>query len=360
MLMVISRIALIVSIILLSFSAVYAQEVETKGMPPAKVVVSEVLTGNIAPETEFIGTVYYQEVSDVASEVSGSVEFVWFKEGEKVKKGHVLIKLSSDLLEKTVQATMASYEQVLSDLEKAGKDLKRAENLYREELLSEQSYDEHRFRVKGLEKRAASLKAEVERFEIELQKKAVKAPFEGVVIKRHIDRGEWLLQGAAVATIARDDVVDIIVDVPVGLIKYITQGMAVKVKVAGKEIKGRLSAIIPRADIPTRTFPVKTEIQNTLSLIEGMEARVTLPAGQKQKTLIVPRDAVIFRRDGIGKTVVFAVIDSKARMIPVKVIGYKGMTAGIYADGLTEGMKVVVKGNERLRDGQSVITDDLR
>ncbi|MGD9228742.1 MAG: hypothetical protein PVF26_19715, partial [Desulfobacterales bacterium] len=53
-------------------------------------------------------------------------------------------------------------------------------------------------------------------------------------------------------------------------------------------------------------------------------------------------------------TVVYAVDDSKARMIPVKVTGYKELVAGIEAPGLAEGMQVVVEGNERLRNGQMV------
>jgi multidrug efflux pump subunit AcrA (membrane-fusion protein) len=42
-------------------------------------------------------------------------------------------------------------------------------------------------------------------------------------------------------------------------------------------------------------------------------------------------------------------------MVPVKVIGYKGKTVGVESAQLSEGMKVVVKGNERLQDGQQVI-----
>jgi RND family efflux transporter MFP subunit len=355
MLKAINRISIIVSILLLSSPCLYAQENEMKDMPPAKVVVSEVSSGMIAPETEFIGTVYYQEVSDIASEVNGLVEAVEFEEGRRVKKGDVLVRLSSELLEKTIQATIASHEQVLSDLEKAKIDLQRAESLFKEELISEQSYDEHRFRVKGLEKRSASLKAEVERLGVELKKKIISTPFEGVVVKKHVDRGEWLSQGSTVATIAKGDVVDVVVEVPEGIIKHITQGSDVRIKAAGKGINGKVFAIIPRGDISTRTIPVKVRVKNTLSLIEGMEAKVTLPAGEKKKTLTVPRDAVV---TVFGSTAVFAVIDSEAKMIPVDVVGYKGITAGIYADGLSEGMKVVVKGNERLKDGQPVLITD--
>jgi multidrug efflux pump subunit AcrA (membrane-fusion protein) len=90
---------------------------------------------------------------------------------------------------------------------------------------------------------------------------------------------------------------------------------------------------------------------NTLALIEGMSARVVLPTAKPKKTLVVPRDAVI---PVFGQTVVYAVKDSKAQMIPVSVIGYQDLIAGIEGQGLAEGMQVVVKGNERLRNGQRV------
>lgn len=318
------RIALFIFVLLCSFSSLYAQEKKPQGMPPpANVVVSEVSTGIVAPEAEFVGTVYYQEVSDVACEVDGKVEEVSFEEGQRVKKNFVLVKLNPDL--------------VRSDYDKAALNFNRAKNLYKEDLISEQAYDERRF--------------EKERLEIIIRKKTIRAPFNGVIIKKHVERGEWLSPGSTVATIARDDVIDIIVEVPESIISIITPGMKVKVKAGGKEINGKIFVIIPQGNISTRTFPVKIRVKNSLSLIEGMEARVILPVTKKEKALIVHRDAVI---TVFGNTVVFAVIDSKAKMIPVKVIGYKGMKAGIQANGLKEGMKVVVKGNERLRDGQSV------
>lgn len=348
---IINTFFLIVSILLFSFSALYAKDAKPKGMPPAQVVVAEISSGVIAPEAEFIGTVYYQEVSDVASEVSGSVEAIMFDEGQRVNKSHVLVKLNSDILQKTLQATTASHEQALAELENANIALERMEELRREELVSESRYDEQRFLAKGLEKRAASLKAEVERLEVELQKKAVTAPFDGVIIKKHIDRGEWVSTGNTVATIAKNNIVDIVVDVPEKVFKAVKTGMHVKVKAGGKKVKGKIYAVIPSGDISTRTFPVKVRINNSISLIEGMEARVTLPAGDKKTTLTVSRDAVITM---FGNTVVFAVVDSKAKMIPVNVIGYEGLTAGISAAGLKAGVKVVVKGNERLSDGQEV------
>jgi len=332
-------------------SALWSQD-EAQGIPPANVSVAKIQTGMIAPQNEFIATVFYQEISDTAAEISGLVAVVHFEEGQRVKKGQVLVELGSEILRKRLQSTTASFEQVLSELEIARIDLARRKKLFEKKSISEQSYDENRFRVIGLEKRAASLRAQVEQFEIEFHKKSIRAPFDGVVIKKNVDRGEWVSEGETVAVIGKDDVIDMVAEVPERFIRYVKTGMLVSATANGKSFSGTVMAIVPRGDVATRTFPVKIRTPNHLALIEGMSARVTLPTGQLEKTLIVPRDAVIFAS---GNPVVFAVSGSKATSIPVKIVGYNGLTAGVESQALKEGMLVAVAGNERLRDGQPVI-----
>jgi multidrug efflux pump subunit AcrA (membrane-fusion protein) len=142
-----------------------------------------------------------------------------------------------------------------------------------------------------------------------------------------------------------------VADLPEKFIQYVRTAMKVKAIINDNEITGTVIAIVPRGDVATRTFPVKIRTPNTLSLIEGMSAKVILPTGERKKTLVVPRAAVVVV---FGQTVVYAVQDSKAKMIPVNVVGYEDLNAGIEAQGLAEGMAVVVEGNERLRDGQMV------
>jgi len=74
----INQIVFFIFIFLSHFSFLYAQE--TMGVPPAQVVVAEVSQGMIAPVAEFVGTVFYQEVSEVAAEVNGKVEEVVYRE----------------------------------------------------------------------------------------------------------------------------------------------------------------------------------------------------------------------------------------------------------------------------------------
>jgi RND family efflux transporter MFP subunit len=339
------------TIILAVAAVVTAQEGKPGGRPPAPVVVAKITSGTVAPASEFIGTVYFVEVSDVAAETSGRIDEVTFEEGQRRRRGDVLVRVNTDLIDKNIQSTRASHEQVLSELAKARLDLKRIEKLYEKRVVAKQEFDEIDFRVRGLEKRAISLNAQVERLQVERGRTRVRAPFDGVVLKKHVARGEWLAEGSVVATMARDDAVDIVTEIPQKIIGLVTTGMEVRVSAVGQTLRGRVTAIIPRGDVATRTFPVKVRVSHGLSLLEGMEVRVRLPVAEPLDAFILPRDAVITM---FGNTVVYTVENSTARMLPVEVVGYQGMTVGVQSPELTDGMSVVVKGNERLRDGQPV------
>lgn len=322
---------------------------EKPGLPAALVEVSEITRGATQPMGEFVGTVYYARVSNLAAEVAGMVEEVAFEEGRRVRKGRVLVRLGTDLLETSIEGTRASYEQAVAELEKAEKDLKRMEPLFREGSISESAYDEHVYRVRSIEKKAASLKADLESLELDRQKKSIRSPFDGIVIERSVEKGEWVFVGGKVAVVADDSVVEAVVDVPSEILGYLSRGREVEVSAGGRSLRGAFSSYIPKGDVATRTFSVKVRLGNTAGLVEGMEARVSLPSGPRREGLIVRRDALIRK---FGQDVVFVVSDRSAKMVPVRVTGYDGLMAGVEGPGLEEGMKAVVKGNERLQDGQ--------
>ena len=325
-----------------------------EGPPPALVVVGEATDGVVAPTAEFVGTVYYEEVSTVAAEVSGKVVEVRFDAGDNVRKGKMLVRIDSTLIERGIESSEAAYAGVLTDLDKAKKELARTEKLFKEEFVSEQVYDDVAFTVKGLETKARSMKADLGRLNEEMVKKKVRAPFDGVVLRREVDRGEWLSPGSPVAVVARAGAVEVRVDVPESVMRAVRKGRKVSVLTGGTTIKGVVKAVVPVGNVRTRTFPVKIKVKASAgkpSLVEGMEAIVTLPTGDKTDAVIVPRDAVISK---FGMMVVFAVVDGTAMMMPVNVTGYSGSDAGLSPGIVKPGMRVVIKGNERLMDGAPV------
>lgn len=324
-----------------------------KGPPPSLVEVAQIVQGEAEPMVEFVGTVYYARKSDVAAEVEGVVSQVFFEEGYRVKSGEVLVSLESDILDTVISGTRADHELVLVEQEQAEKELARREPLYREGSVSESSYDEYFFKTKALKSRAMSIKASLDRLLLEKDKKQIRAPFDGIVMRKNADKGEWVDDGGTVAVIADDSIVEVVVNVPGGMLKYLEPGKKLAVKSDSEMFTGEFLSFVPKGDVATRTFDVKIRLQNSAGLIEGMEARALVPSAAKRASLSVPRDAVI---DKFGQNVIWLVKDSAAKMVPVEVLGYDGMHVGITGPGLAEGDAVVVKGNERLRDGQPVMT----
>jgi len=349
---------LVVFTLLLGSSCYAAQkkhgpEKRPGGPPPAKVMVSTLRAGNISPMSEFTGTIYYKEVSNLAAETTGKVKTLYLDDGMMVKKGDVLITLNSAMLRKEIAAKKAARAEVASEIKKAKSDLGRATDLYKKKLLAAKDFDKYRFDLEGLKSRSLSLKAEIERLAIELAYKSVRAPFDGIIMRKKVERGDWVNPGTVVATVGNNSEMYLVVNVPQKAVPYIRKGFSVKVGSGVSEYRARVHAIIPQGDIRTRTFPVKLRIIDKQHLLyEGMEGSASLPVGREIKSLLINRDAVT---SVMGQNAVYGVIGGKAVMIPVSVTGFKGVLAGISGQGLKAGMSIVVKGNERLRPGQPVI-----
>ena len=82
-----------------------------------------------------------------------------------------------------------------------------------------------------------------------------------------------------------------------------------------------------------------------------MQATVMLPTATAINGLLVPRDAVI---NQFGRNVIFLAAEGTAKVVPVQIMGYQGMQVAVTGAGIEAGQKVVIKGNERIRDGQAI------
>ena len=182
----------------------------------------------------------------------------------------------------------------------------------------------------------------------------VTAPFDGVILAKEIDTGDWVQQGKMLVRIGSSK--DLFVRVPVAetLLQFITIGAKVPVEInAGKKaIQGTIEDIDPTADPKTKNIFLKVRIPAMAKVAENMSATVFVPTGSKQQLSIIPRDALINFQ---GKDFVYSVKDGKAAILPVHIVTYLGDKIGVDNPYFTPGMLVVVEGNERLRPDQPVI-----
>lgn len=333
-------------------SILQASQDKGSGPPPSLVQTVKVKEGYANSLQYYVGTLYYDRNSNLASESSGTVEKLYVNEGQKVKKGDTLLKLESSILKAKVKAKQAILNSFLAQQTKQKKELKRAKALIERNSIAESSYDNTFYTLEGLNAEIESHKAELLSMKIELSNKSIKAPFDGIVIKRNIDIGEWVSVGSSVFTIIDPKSIEAKINIPSKLLNTISKGQKLQAVIDQKDIEVSVKTIVPFADKMSRTFPVKLSLVSQENLIEGMRIDVKVPTLKKEKVFLVPRDAVIKR---FGNFVVFSIVDSKAMMIPVSNIHYVENQAAISAPALRAGMKVVTKGNERIFPDMPVV-----
>ncbi len=329
---------------------------QPQGPPPARVVAAKTRSGMVNPTQEYVATLHFPEVADVAAEVSGRVDTVNFEAGDQIAKGFELVVLDTEITRTDLEAAIHEHKQVLSSLENAEKELARMEELLKNRTVPQQDYDTAFFLAAGLRNKATALEAQSKKLKIQLEKSVTRAPFDGVVLERLTQRGEWLNTGSAVASLARNDVVDAHVHLPQSVLSYLEKGQTLDVRVGTQNHTGTLEAVIPKGDVSTRTFPVRIRLPNPGHLAQGMDARVRIPSGEKIEAILIPRDAVLQAQ---GQTSVWVALEGKAVNIPIRVAAYPGLDAAVQSLSpelqLVSGMDVVIKGNERLRPGQPVL-----
>jgi RND family efflux transporter MFP subunit len=324
------------------------------GPPPAPVEVAPVVEKEVATSVTLIGTGEAWLETIIASEEAGLVRGMMVEEGDRVKKGQPVCEQDSTQLALRIESAKAELAEAQVLQAQADSDLDRQRKLFAINSVSEKAFEDAKFKAEGARNRVRSLEASLSALEKQLTSRKIRAPISGYVVKRHCLVGQWLGEGQPVVTLVVPDPILFKVPVPERYISSINRGDTAQVSfdaLPASSFQGKISAIIPRADDASRTFPVRIEISNPEGLIKpGMLGRATLPTGELRKAVLVPKDALVFTAAG---TAVYTVIDQKANFVPVKTGAEHGSL--IEADGdLKPGLDVVVRGNERLRPGQSV------
>lgn len=120
-----------------------------------------------------------------------------------------------------------------------------------------------------------------------------------------------------------------------------------------QKTKTNIYAILPKGDVNSRTFLAKVKLNSRdLNVYEGMKALIKVPNTSHKESLLVHRDSVIIR---FNQEVIFVNNNGLAQMIPVNIIGYDNEMVAIEAVGISEGMQVVIKGNERIFPNQPIM-----
>lgn len=321
--------------------------------PPANVIVSKVFEKEIAKTVRIVGMVDFDEKSGLSSEISGLIVSQDMKEGRVVKKGTVLLRLSSDFIRKDIEIIQQQIRQAEIKIGNARKNLKRLEDLYRQKVTSEKDYDDLSDGLKELVVQKRTLVRTLEKKELELEKAVIRAPFDALILEKYKTEGEWATPDTPVCLLGSIEDTTVKAAISENLLRFIRPGQKISLIISAldRPFTADLTAIVPVADPRSKTFQIKIAIPYFNDIIQNMSAAVNVPASLPLKLKMIKRDALVRFQ---GKDFVYTVKDGTAKILPVEIVAVEGEYVGVDAPYITAGMPVVIDGNERLRPDQPV------
>jgi len=343
---------------------------------------------------------------DLFPKVSGYLEKIFVQIGDSVRQGQVIAQIDrADFIQKVreIEAKVAQAKAQYAELEagtraedvreaeeavkqaqsrfnNARQQRERVEALYKRQVISKKEFDVAEMdynvteaqlaaseqRLKSLkegarpEVKAASLgklremEAILAQEQIRLQNAQIVAPFSGEIVRRNVDNGSLLSPSTPVVTLVHLETLKVVANVLEKDIALVKIGMKVKILTEAypdKPFEGTIVRINKALDLATRTLQAEINVPNPGHLLKpGMFARIAVALKEKPGALVVPRTAVLEEE---GRQFVFVVEGNQAIRKPI-VTGIEQDQLIEVVEGVKDGDKIVVRGQESLRDRSTV------
>ena len=285
------------------------------------------------------GTLLANEEVELRPEISGRVTNVFFAEGQRVRRGDVLLKLNDRELQ--AQLKRKQLEETL-----AGDEERRQRALFEIKGISKEEYDKT---LNSLN----MVKAEREVIESQLAETEIVAPFDGVVGLRYVSEGSFVSSNTMVAAMQDIDPVKVEFSVPERYAGQLSRNAKIAVRVGDKQLPhpGTIYAVEAKIDPGTRTLKARATIPNPdAQLLPGSFAKVEITLEELPEAITIPSGAMIPR---INDEIVYVCRNGKAQSVSVKT-GIRNDRRIQITGGLVPGDTLIVTGLLQLADGKDV------
>lgn len=282
----------------------------------------------------------YEDVK-VAANTAGRVEWVGPREGQKVNKGDLLIKIDVSALKASMEHAQAAYK-LADDLYQRRKRLFENKIIAREEL--DQSETQRKLALTDLEQ-----------IRVRYNHGFPKSPITGIINYCHLSVGEYADVGKPIVDIVNIDKIKINVRVPELDVRFVKKGQQTPVKIDAfpdRTIAGTVDFVSFKADPATKTFLVRSIIENVDHDIRpGMIGRVAFVRRVVTDAVAAPLFSLV---DKGGERIVFIEKDGVAESRTISIGVIEGDRVQI-TSGLNAGDHLIVKGHTEVEDGMQVI-----
>lgn len=313
---------------------------ETKAAIIPKVNVKDLVSEKQPEILSYSGTIEADNTVTLGFSVPGRIVSVNVQEGQHIKAGQLLATIETTTYKNAFDIANAGLEQ-------ANDNYRRLNELYSKGSLPERDFIAVKVAV-------AQANANKNLAAKNLADTKLYAPFTGIITAKSTEKGATAAPGIPVFTIMKTDKVYAKIAIAESEIAKFKIGTLAKVKIASidETFEGEISIVNPSADATTRTFEAKVLLNNQKgSLLPGMISDIKIETGNTIDAITIPADAIV--RDADDIIYAFVVENNRAIRKRVSLGNFKGEEV-IVTDGLKTGDKVIISGQRKLKDGQTV------
>ena len=303
----------------------------------------------VAPETLVAGTVVSRNDARLAAEVNGRLLEV-ADVGTVVARGEMVARIEDTAIRLRKDELQAEVERALARLKYLESEERRYVQLAESNLAAVTKLEETRSNRDVSRGDLRVARSRLAQLEDQLSRTRIKAPFSGIVVERLMMPGERVDTGRNIVRLVDQQHLEVIARAPLEYYSYVRPGQQLVLRTGSTVTSGLVRTVVAVGSENTHQFELRLDIENNRFPV-GQTLRVSIPTSDVREALVVPRDALVLRPGSISVFVVDN--DQKAKQVMVTT----GIGAGdqIEVSGdLADGDTVIIRGNERLRPGQTV------
>lgn len=314
---------------------------------PVVVVVAEIR--QLTPLIQVAGTVISRNDTRLAAQVEGQVTWV-ADVGTRLGVGDVAARLDEVLIRDALveEEALVTREQANVTFHQA--DVKRLAQLAKDNHAAQSRLDQAQRDLSISRSELTAARSRVKQSKEKLDRAAIRAPFTGVVSDQFIQVGEWADPGTPVVRLVDTGALEAQAWVPVTALPYIRVNEELGLTVAGHATTGTVRTFVPVGDDQSRLYELRLTLGSG-DWSAGQSVRVAIPTAESEPATVIPRDALVLRRD--GATVFRVLADNTAERVTVTTGKAEGDLIEVIG-AIQPGDRVVIRGGERLRAGQEV------
>ena len=337
-------------IIIIITSLFIFSSISANGESAVEVRIMEAIENNLSADIKVPATIVSTNDSEISSEVSGRI--LWIAEvGTTVIKGDQIARVNHRLLEIAVTKSKAELLRLQADYKFRIKEVKRIEKLVIQKTSPKRLLEQMITTRDMLEQDLKIQITELDKAEYYLENTVIKAPFDGIIVSRLNQMGKYVSKGDPLIRLVNTQSTEIITQVAMRLLEHLHNGMELNILSESVNQIGTVRAIIPVGNASSRMVEVRIKTEKSLWPI-GMAVKVAVPISKRNNSVVVSRDSTILRNNS---TYLFKLTEQNiAVKVPVTIGASKGSNIEVTGD-LTAGDRIVIRGGERLNDGQEVI-----